>query len=486
MLVVVPRVVEAAGVEVKIEDSTPEVRAVTTDRLIEDGTETADDPTVAADETLGALELTLNKEESLAVEPVVVEALKMLDPIDVPVLALTLVLSKSLSERLSEPLSFGVTVLVSTTVESEYGHVVTTKVCVVFVVCVSKNVVPREVHVVTYVVRRAVVVVNADELFAANDELHAVDPADSATSVLTKVSETCREVAGLVTTDVDGVPTGVDEPAEQPAVEQNTTTDVADDTTGTEDSGTADRLTTEETTEERTEAEEIELAASDRTAVETDTDDAGVTYDRTPDDSLASDTLLLSLETAYKLDELDGTGTFTLELATEELASGFTVVLETERLGTEDPTDAREPELCTAELYAGTELDTSEVVTKTELEVGTDDSEPCVETERGTDSELCVSVSTTVVSESVHVVTTKVFTMVVVLEDKKVLPPEVHVVTTVVLMAVVVVPVTAATEVLYLLLTARFGGMFIRWLYCTEDEGADVDDDNTESTTEDS
>ena len=482
MLVVVPRVVEAAGVEVKIEDSTPEVRALTTDRLIEDGTETVDDPTVAADETLGALELTLNKDEVLAVEPVVVEALKMLDPIDVPVLALTLVLSKSLSERLSEPLSFGVTVLVSTTVESEYGHVVTTKVCVVFVVCVSKNVVPREVHVVTYVVRRAVVVVNADELFAANDELHAVDPADSATSVLTKVSETCREVAGLVTTDVDGVPTGVDEPAEQPAVEQNTTTDVADDTTGTEDSGTADRLTTEE----RTEAEEIELAASDRTAVETDTDDAGVTYDRTTNDSLASDTLLLSLETAYKLDELDGTGTFTLELATEELAWGSTVELKAERLGTEDPIDAREPELCTAELYAGTELDTSEVVTRTELELGTDDSEPCVETEKGTDFELCVSVSTTVVSESVHVVTTKVFTMVVVLEDKNVLPPEVHVVTTVVLMAVVVVPVTAATEVLYLLLTARFGGMFIRWLYCTEDEGADVDDDNTESTTEDS
>ncbi|KAM9934410.1 hypothetical protein OXX80_005997 [Metschnikowia pulcherrima] len=341
MLVVVPRVVESAGVEVKIEDSTPEVRAVTTDGLIEDGTETVDDPTVAADETLGALELTLSKDEALAVEPVAIKVLETLDPINILVVALTLVLSEPLSERLSETLSFGVTVSVSTTVESEYGHVVTTKVCVVFVVCVSKNVVPREVHVVTYVVRRAVVVVNADELFAANDELHAVDPADRVTSVLTKVSETCREVAGSVTTDVDGVPTGVDDPAEQPAVEQNTTTDVADDTTGTEDSGTADRLTTEETTEERTEAEEIELAASDRTESETDTDDAGVTYDRTTNDSLASDTLSLSLETAYKSDESDGTGTFTSESAAEELAWGSTVELKTERSGTEDPTDTR-------------------------------------------------------------------------------------------------------------------------------------------------
>ncbi|KAM9908733.1 hypothetical protein OXX69_005935, partial [Metschnikowia pulcherrima] len=339
MLVVVPGVVETAGVELKIEDSTPEVRALTTDRLIEEGTETVDEPTVAADETLGALELTLNKDEALAVEPVAIKVLETLDPINVPVVALTLVLSERLSERLSEPLSFGVTVSVSTTVESEYGHVVTTKVCVVFVVCVSKNVVPREVHVVTYVVRRAVVVVNADELFAANDELHAVDPADRVTSVLTKVSETCREVAGSVTTDVDRASTGVDEPAEQPAVEQNTTTDVADDTTGTEDSGTADRLTTEETTE----AEEIELATSDRTESKTDADDAGVTYDRTPDDSLASDTLSLSLEPAYKSEELDGTGTFTSESATEELAWGSTVELKAERSGTEDPIDAREP-----------------------------------------------------------------------------------------------------------------------------------------------
>lgn len=98
MLVVVPRVVAALEVEVKIEDSTPEVRAVTTDRLIEEGTETVDDPTVAADETLGALELTLSKDESLAVEALVVEALETLDPINVPVVALTLVLSEPLSE----------------------------------------------------------------------------------------------------------------------------------------------------------------------------------------------------------------------------------------------------------------------------------------------------------------------------------------------------------------------------------------------------
>lgn len=93
MLVVVPRVVESTGVEVKIEDSTPEVRALTTDGLIEEGTETVDEPTVTADETLGALELTLNKDEALAVEALVVEALGTLDTINVPVVALTLVLS---------------------------------------------------------------------------------------------------------------------------------------------------------------------------------------------------------------------------------------------------------------------------------------------------------------------------------------------------------------------------------------------------------